>query len=111
MPIVEAYDPILDKWERKADLPESGFAVGAVSVEDKIFVLIQTGQGKEEKSEIYVFDPETNSWSMPVPVPRAVRFAGMACMDKTLYIAGGGNSRELFLSLLIGKIQKRSRCP
>lgn len=111
MSIVEAYDPILDRWERKADLPESGFTVGAVVVKEKIFVLLQTGSGEKEESKIYVFDPEADEWSMPVDVPRAVRFAGMACVDDTLYIVGGGNSKNLFLSILIGEIQKRSRFP
>ncbi len=111
MPIVEAYDPILDRWERKADLPESGFAVGAATLEEKIMVLLQTGLGEEEKSKIYVFDPEEDMWSMPVDVPRAVRFAGMACLDNTLYIVGGGNSKDLFSTILIGEILKRSRFP
>ena len=111
LPIVEAYDPMTDRWERKADLPESGFAVGAVEIEEKIFVLIQTGLGEDEKSKIYVYNPEADQWSTPVHVPRAVRLAGMACMDNILYIVGGGNSKNLFLSILIGEIQKRSRFP
>ena len=111
MPIVEAYDPITDGWGRKADLPESGFAVGAVEIEGKIFVLIQTGLGEDEESKIYVYNPETDKWSVPVHVPRAVRLAGITCIDNTLYIVGGGNSKNLFLSILIGEIQKRSRLP
>jgi hypothetical protein len=111
LPIVEAYDPMSDRWERKADFPESGFAVGAAVVEGKIFVLIQTGFGEEEESKIYVYNPEADQWSTPVHVPRAVRLAGMASVNNTLYIVGGGNSKNLFLSILIGEIQKRSRFP
>ena len=111
IPVVEAYDPEADSWERKTDLPESGFVVGAVEFGEKILVLIQTGQGKEERSKIYVFDPDADRWSTPVDVPRAVRLAGMTCMDNTLFVVGGGNSQDLFLSILIGEIQNWSRYP
>jgi ankyrin repeat protein/N-acetylneuraminic acid mutarotase len=106
MPIVEAYDPRDDKWERKTDIPESGFVVGAVVVKEKIVVLLQTGLGDNEVSKIYAYDPEADKWSTPVDVPRAVRFSGMAYVDNALYIIGGGNSKNLFLSILIGKINK-----
>ena len=111
IPIVEAYDPIGDRWERKADLPESGFAVGAVVREEKIYVLIQAGFGDDERSKIYVYDPGTDKWSTPVDVPRSVRLAGMACLENSLYIIGGGNSKKMFSTILIGEIQKRSRNP
>jgi N-acetylneuraminic acid mutarotase len=105
MTIVEAYNPRTDTWERKADIPESGFPVGAVVVNGKILVLIQTGWGKNEASKIYSYDPKKDVWSTAVDVPRTVRLAGFTAVDSMIFIIGGVNSREVFSDILIGKIR------
>jgi N-acetylneuraminic acid mutarotase len=102
--IVESYDPVANTWERKADLPESGFPVGAVVIDARILVLIQTGFGKDEASKIFAYNIEKDTWSEYAEVPRAVRLAGLAAFQNNIYIIGGGNSREIFTDIIVGTV-------
>jgi N-acetylneuraminic acid mutarotase len=104
LPLVEAYDPVSKTWERKADLPEPGFPVGAVVIDGRILVLIQTGFGENEGSKIYAYDVKKDAWSSAVVVPRTVRLAGFTALDRSFFIIGGGNSREIFTDILVGTI-------
>ena len=107
MTIVEAYDPLTDSWERKADIPEAGIPLGVVTANNQILALTQTGFGNEEALKIYTYDPARDIWSTGSVVPRTVRLGSVTIVNNTIYIIGGGNSQKVFSDILIGKIRNK----
>ena len=64
----------------------------------------ESGFGENEASKIFAYDANKDTWSSAVEIPRTVRLAGFTAQDKSIFIIGGGNSREIFTDILVGTI-------
>lgn len=94
--IVEAYDPVEDKWETKASLPSVRFYPGTVVVNNKIFVMggwsdfVEGGEAVSRVvSRVDVYDPEPNEWSSAASLPQQVVAPGAASIGNEIYVIGG----------------------
>jgi N-acetylneuraminic acid mutarotase len=91
----QVYDPVADKWEKKADLPLA-LAWEMVSVyKDRIYVFggayYQPGQGITSSDRAWVYDPATDKWSGIRNLPQ-VRMNGFAAnVGRFIYISLGYN--------------------
>lgn len=91
----QAYDPVRDKWESKAELPlASAWGMPAVH-EGKIYLFgggyYKPGKGMTSTDGAWVYDPVADSWASirKMPTPRMNGFA--AAVGKYIYISLGYN--------------------
>jgi len=88
--IVEEYDPLLDKWTQKADMPTARMYLNTCVIDDKIYAI----GGCSEKTyalTIEVYDPITNKWTKRDDVPSPLQRSCCVGMNGKIYIIGGGN--------------------
>ena len=77
------YDPVANRWSRKADMPQPSMSGVTGAIDDKLYVLNATF------NRFYRYDPATDSWSVLPRCPgRHFRGAGAVIRGK-LYVAGG----------------------
>ena len=85
---VEMYDPVIDKWTRKADMPtvRSNLTISAVG--GKIYA-IGGFNGNMPLAATEIYDPAADMWAKGanMPIPRGLHSAGI--VDGKIYIIGG----------------------
>jgi len=89
VPFVDVYDPLLDSWTRKADLPTaiSNFESGTAVYGNKI--LIVEGQNEERTTtEILEYDIESDSWSTFCRLPLNFTAPSAKVFGDRLIVAG-----------------------
>lgn len=87
VPTVEEYDPITDKWLKKADMPAAIAGLSTNVVNGKIYVL---GGGKI--GLVYEYDPLANKWTIKNglwPTPRY--YFSTSAVNGKIYVIGGAN--------------------
>ena len=57
---VFAYDPAMNSWEERADMPTSRGACGVAVIDDLIYVA--GGQPSARSQDFAVYDPATAAW-------------------------------------------------
>ena len=88
------YNPVTNKWSKKADLPEDGRADASVFIiSNEAYIVL--GQGNElfpVKKTSWKYSPEKNEWKQFAEFPGAPRIGAVAfsCKDKG-YALGGTN--------------------
>ncbi len=91
---VSVYDPELDLWENKADLPTELVNPKVVALNGRIYVTpdMLNDQG-ENLIPIYIYDIQSNSWTThgvpTISIPAHFDGYSMAGYKDTLYIIGG----------------------
>ncbi len=64
VPLVEAYDPVDDRWRRLADLPTPVHHANAAVVDGKVVVAgFLVGVEFSPDGRVFIYDPDTNTWS------------------------------------------------
>jgi N-acetylneuraminic acid mutarotase len=64
VPVVEAYDPVDDRWRRLADLPTPVHHANAAVVDGKIVVAgFLVGVEFSPDGRVFIYDPDTDQWS------------------------------------------------
>jgi N-acetylneuraminic acid mutarotase len=87
------YDPVLEEWQRMADIPGEGRVAGTqFSYDGKGYVL--SGDGDDhlsmETGEMWRYDPETNTWDSLPPHPGKSRWAPASfVIDGVVYLYNG----------------------
>lgn len=99
--IVEAYDPVADKWTNKASMPEGRFNLAAAAHEGKIYTFGGVGVTDNKlqvMDAIDVYDIATDTWTANIAkLPKPA--AGMSAVtygDK-IYLFGGCQSPQMFV--------------
>jgi hypothetical protein len=88
--ITEVYDPVSDKWEKKASMPNASFPETCVVINGEIYVISGYTTYAESVSYTAVYDEDSDSWTSKAPMPVVQHGAGIAFDDKIYFI--GGNS-------------------
>jgi DNA-binding CsgD family transcriptional regulator len=86
---LEVYDPVLERWDRGANLPEPLAAYATVAFEGKLYLFGGT-DGAEQSNRVYSYLPESESWTELSPIPGVGRsYAGAAVSAGTIFVVGG----------------------
>jgi N-acetylneuraminic acid mutarotase len=96
--LIEKYDPVLDQWTTDLEpMPSKRSGIGATSVNGSIYILGgEQNQGTFNDNERY--DPDTDTWSVELPMMNARHGLGVASYDNKIYAIGGGAERGFFTS-------------
>jgi len=89
---VTEYDPITDRWTKKADIPEPRFNHNACVINDKILVIggaDKNGLPSESVRNIMEYDPELNKWRKKSDMPEAIVSPSSCILNGKIYIIGG----------------------
>lgn len=77
-----------DAWTRVADLPAAIFDNSAVTLDGKVYSIGGgTGSGLEKK--VWVYDPDTDSWSELPELASSRAKPGVAAVGGKIYVTGG----------------------
>ncbi|HEY3057402.1 MAG TPA: kelch repeat-containing protein [Chloroflexota bacterium] len=81
-----AYEPNLDAWTRKADLPLRRSAHVLVAVGGRLIVVGGVG---DEAGVTLAYDPLTDTWERRAPMPTVREHLSAAVVDERVYVIGG----------------------
>ena len=99
---VEAYDPISNTWSTKASLPVAVASMKATVLNGLIYIVggIVDSQG-DVTTDVQVYDPNADSWSMAGPLLDPLAFAFVGTADGKIVAAEGyiGNGPTLSTEL------------
>lgn len=92
---VEEYDPALDRWIPRADLPTPRAFPSAVALGGRIYCIGGFDASGVATTAVEVFDPATDRWERKAPVPSAA--AAAVVLNGQLYLfAGDGDPLRLY---------------
>jgi len=95
---VEEYDPVADKWERKADMPTARADVSTSVVKGKIYAIGGfefVGRGRSRPlSTVEEYNPEVNEWTTKVDMPDAKCSVSASAVNGKIYVIGGEITEE-----------------
>jgi len=85
---VEEYNPINDKWTKKADMPTVRVGLSTVVVNGKIYAISGTDRWPAT-SVVEEYDPVTDKWTKKTNIPTARVCFGADAIDGKIYTIGG----------------------
>ena len=95
--LVEVYDPLTDKWEKRADMPTARSVSNAVVVDSKIYVL--GGQARFDGdlagrfvTRIEEYNPKTDQWHQRRDMPMFKFGFSTVAVDSEIYTISGINN-------------------
>ena len=92
---VEAYDPALDKWTTKTDMPTARCYMIACAVNGKIYVIGGMTSVAAACSMVEVYDPVSDKWTKRDGMPIARFCLAGAVVKGRIYAIGGATDRVL----------------
>jgi N-acetylneuraminic acid mutarotase len=101
--VTEEYDPNLDRWVVKAQMPTARARFGTAVYQNKIYciggyrgeVIVINAAIYESKTNYYdveaneVYDPATNTWEVRTPLPTPRESPATNMVDGKIYVIGG----------------------
>jgi hypothetical protein len=84
---VEAYDPLTDRWLRRASLPKGLLGAAAAVVGESLVVC--GGYDGAEQAQTYLYDATANAWQTKAAMPQARFRHGAAPLGNRVLVAGG----------------------
>ena len=97
--LVEVYDPLTSRWEKRADMPTARSVSTAVVVDSKIYVLgglVQFGGDLAGRfvTRIEEYNPRTDQWHRLPDMPMFKRSFSTVAVDNEIYTIGGFNNEH-----------------
>lgn len=89
--VVEAYDAVADRWERRASLPEGRDHAMAAAFGGRIYVF-GGGAGPATKTT-FAYDPTADRWQRLADMPFARTAGGAAVLGDRIVVVGGTGDR------------------
>ena len=89
---LEIYDPATNTWSTGPSVPAAYGASGVAVLGGKMYVVGGFGSCDSptcSASDVWVYDPGTNTWSQAASYPQPVSWESCGAIDSTLYCAGG----------------------
>ena len=103
--VIEEYNPKINRWERKNEMPDLRLSFLTVVLDDVIHLIGGfTWQNRVPQylSTVDTYNPETEEWNNIPPMPTPFMPFGAAVVDGNIYVFGGiGENREHFTSVMI----------
>jgi N-acetylneuraminic acid mutarotase len=91
------YDPMVDRWERRAPLPTGRDHVAALPYGGLIHVIGGRVDSFLTNSNLHhVYNPAKDAWEMRNPLPTARSGHGAAIVDGRIFVMGGEGSNRVF---------------
>src|SRR5262245_61562157 len=90
--IVEAYDPVRDRWEARKPLPMPLHHANSAVVGGRLYVVgALTGMDFRAVGATYHYDPKTDAWTPNAPMPPGTERGASAVMvvGTRIFVAGG----------------------
>jgi N-acetylneuraminic acid mutarotase len=100
--LVEQYDPVADKWERKADMPTARVTCTAM-VNGKIYAIGgYLGKNRGILSIVEEYDPVSDSWTRKNDMPTAKTNLSVCAVNGKIYAMGGNTDvqKEILVSIV-----------
>lgn len=93
----EMYDPLTNKWEKKADLPAPLFASAAVGINGKIVIIggntVESFENEEITDDVFMYDPLNDTWTQLNDFVFPVVWAAATVYNNYIYVFGGANDK------------------
>ena len=95
--LVEVYDPLTNRWEKRADMPTKRGLTDAVVVDDKIYVLggytwrMVPGLAERFVTRVEEYNPKINKWRKLRDMPMFRGWFATVAVDNEIYTLGGMN--------------------
>jgi N-acetylneuraminic acid mutarotase len=89
---VDVFDITSGQWEITGDMPYEAWNLSAESYDGKIYVLggiSGTGNERRALSDVYILDPDNQSWEQGHFMPSPRHDAASAVLDGRIYMIGG----------------------
>lgn len=91
--LMEVYAPGTDSWSARAAKPTPASNVGAVAVDDRIYVPGGCTGAGTALDHLEVYDPQADRWEQAAPMPIAVCGYALAAVDGRVVVFGGWDGR------------------
>src|ERR1051325_2037698 len=92
-PLVEEYDPAMDRWTVKAPLPVGLHHIGVAVIADRLYVIGGFSQSLfsvwHPVATVYAYDPKADTWTERRPMANPRGALAVAAIDGKLFGAGG----------------------
>ncbi len=91
---LEIFDPVANRWNIGASLPEPLCAYAATAYADELY-LIGGWNGEAYVNTVYIYNPRQDTWRlMEQPYPFAVGYAAAATIGDKIYVVGGYDDQK-----------------
>jgi N-acetylneuraminic acid mutarotase len=91
------YDPIADRWEKRAPVHTPRDHVGAVSYQGLIHVIGGRVDNFHTNSNLHhVYIPQSDRWEARNPLPTARSGHGAVILDNKIFVMGGEGTNRVF---------------
>ena len=103
--VIEAYNPKINRWEWKNEMPNLRLSFSTVVLDDVIYLIggfIWQGRVPQYMATVDTYNPETEEWSDIPPMPIPVLPFGAAVVNGNIYVFGGaGENKVNFASVMV----------
>ena len=83
------YDPAIDTWTQKADMPRGRARAATCVVDGKIYAIGGSPHGDADFAFVEMYDPATDTWTRKADLPRARCFLSASAVNDKIYVIGG----------------------
>jgi len=95
---VEEYDPVVDTWTKKTDMPASGIS-WACAINEKIYVVAMDFMISGEVV-LVEYDPIRDEWTKKTNIPEGRMYPSICSLNNKIYVIGGLSNDETELSIV-----------
>lgn len=103
--IIEEYDPKINRWRQKNQMPDLRLSFSAVVVDDGIYLIggfIWQNRVPQYLATVDIYNPEIDEWRDIPLLPMPVLPFGAAVVNGKIYVFGGkGKDRELITNVFV----------
>lgn len=89
---LEVYDPVANRWETKAPMPQAQGGLAAAAFDGKLYAFggEQFIPTSKVFADAWVYDPKTDRWSALPAMPTPRHGHGAAVVGNRIFLMGGG---------------------
>ena len=103
--VIEEYNPKINRWEWKHEMPNLRLAFSTVVLDDVIYLIggfIWQNRVPQYMATVDIYNPETEEWNNIPPMPIPVLPFGAAVANGNIYVFGGtGENKVNFASVMV----------
>ena len=103
--VIEEYNPKINRWERKNEMPDLRLSFSTVVLDDMIYLIggfIWQGRVPQYLATVDTYNPETEEWNSIPPMPTPILPFGAAVVNGNIYVFGGvGENKANFTSVMV----------